>query len=425
MTGENTSPPPPEPPITELMLRHADDDPIRKLAIDRIIELEKELKKYDIRARCGMEVEFFVDSEPGKPVSIPTEKLEEVRKRLSQSRYVEDLRQENVQRSWRQPAAMTAIGIVLGSIGSLITWNPLPLLVATGLGAGGAAIYSSGMAENIRAGRLTKAAQYEINLGDTLAGTEKTNERTGEIRTQRHRLGPLKAAIATEYFQKMLADILNDVGNVNYTAKPRNDNLTSAMHINISLTGKDGANLFAGPGGSESKLMTACIANLVEVQNEGALMFLPRQNSHDRIHNGMSTPDTVGRQTSKMTYRNIVPSGTADARSAGWVGQVSGFLHGYRPSAKTNRIEGRMAGADADPYLAVAATLGAMVKTLKEQERGEAPTSARRYKLPRDLKESVSRFERSSLMREILGNDLYEAVKTQYAAHGAAAGISP
>ena len=412
----------PESTSLDSIEKQANEDPIRRMAINRIIELEKELESYGYKARCGMEVEFFVDGEPGRPVEIPEDKLAEIRERLAKSRYVEDLREENVQRSWSQPVAFSSIGVVLGAAGTLLTGNPLSLAAGSLVGVGGAVVHAAGMAENGFAGRLTKAAQYEINLGDTLAGTTKVNDKA-ETRTQRHRLGPLKAAIATDYFQKELASMLSDVGDVNYTAKPRRDNLTSAMHINVSLSDKNGNNLFTGKGGGESPLMTAALSNLVEVQKQGSLMFLPNQNSHDRIHNGRSTPDTIGRQSNKVTYHNIIPAGTADSRNAGWVGRASGFLHGSKVEGTRNRIENRMSGADADPYLAVAATLGAMVITARQQAEGVTTPKVKRHSLPGNLSDSVREFEKSDLMKEVLGSELHDALVERYAMQASSQGM--
>jgi|GEM_PF-2883421 len=388
---------------------HALDEKIRRLAIDRILDLEAELKQRGLRVRCGIEVEFFVDSEHGKPVEIPKDKLEAVRAQLKKSRYVEDLREENVQRSWTQPAFYTGIGGTLGAIGTAVTGDVSIWAISLGVGVAGAAVASLGLAENFKAQRLTKAAQYELNIGDTKAGEVKYG------RTKRHALGPLKAAIATEYFQGRLKEILKDVGEVNLTAKPRNDYLTSAMHINVSLMDANGKNLFATPGGSESDLMKASTAKLVEVQKEGSILFLPNQNSHDRLQGGASAPRTIGRQSNKVNGM-LAPAGTADARQANFSGRITGFLHGHPARPESNRIENRMPGADTDPYLAVLATMSALLSAVKAQEQGQKPEKPGRFPLPKRVEDSVRVFRRSELMQKVLGKELHSALVERYQA---------
>lgn len=381
-------------------------DPIRMLAIERIIELEKELKSYGYKARCGIEVEFFVNDDEDKPVAIPKKKLQDVKAALMESRYVEDLREENVQRSWSQPFVFSGIGLSIGLATAAITQDAATILIGLGAGVTGAAVHSSGYVSTGMARRLLKAGQYEINLGDRIA-TENDDAQ--------HRLGPLKASIATDYFQKKLSSLLEDTGQVDYRAKPRKDKITSGMHINMSLTDSEGHNAFASPSGGESKLMKNAIAHLVEAQKEGAVTFLPSENSHQRVLDGLSSPNSIGKQYNKMAVsKRILPSSSADSRHASWIGHLSAAMNGTKINKSGNRAENRLPGADADPYLAIAATLGAIVQSVRETVKEEKNTKLKRHKVPQNLEESVTAFNQSKKMRDILGDALYEAVAQQY-----------
>jgi len=86
------------------------------------------------------------------------------------------------------------------------------------------------------------------------------------------------------------------------------------------------------------------------------------------------------------------------------------------PAAR--RVENRVVGADANPYLSIAASLAAGYIGLAEKIKPRAEVSDDSYaharELPYGLLEAIDEFKRSTPLREVLGSgfcDLYSAVK--------------
>jgi glutamine synthetase len=84
-------------------------------------------------------------------------------------------------------------------------------------------------------------------------------------------------------------------------------------------------------------------------------------------------------------------------------------------SPKSTRVEVRVSGADVNPYLAIAASMASglygIEKGLVLQDlpiRGSAYREAKGERLPRDLHEATERLSRSSLARELLGEELVD-----------------
>jgi glutamine synthetase len=91
-------------------------------------------------------------------------------------------------------------------------------------------------------------------------------------------------------------------------------------------------------------------------------------------------------------------------------------------SAQNRRIENRLPGGDANPYLTVAATIGLGLAGI-EQGLARAGESAG-VALPRTLPEAVDALDRSALMRDLFGDplvDLYAALKRHESAERHAA----
>jgi glutamine synthetase len=89
---------------------------------------------------------------------------------------------------------------------------------------------------------------------------------------------------------------------------------------------------------------------------------------------------------------------------------------GFRVVGKGNsfRIENRMPGADANPYLAFAATLAAGMAGIREDldcgedYRGNAYVDEQLKALPSSLEAAVGLFEKSELARQAFGDEVVE-----------------
>jgi glutamine synthetase len=91
-------------------------------------------------------------------------------------------------------------------------------------------------------------------------------------------------------------------------------------------------------------------------------------------------------------------------------------------SAQNRRIENRLPGGDANPYLTVAAMLGLGLAGIEQGLQPAAESAG--VALPRSLLEACDVLERSALMRELFGDplvDLFVALKRHESAERGAA----
>ena len=82
--------------------------------------------------------------------------------------------------------------------------------------------------------------------------------------------------------------------------------------------------------------------------------------------------------------------------------------------AAARRIEHRIAGADANPYLSLAAILAGILHGIESRNEPEPPTEAEPGKpeatLPASWEAALAEFERSPFIRDALGADFQRAM---------------
>ena len=182
-----------------------------------------------------------------------------------------------------------------------------------------------------------------------------------------------------------------------FMAKPMQHEPGSAMHIHQSvLDTKTGKNIFSLPNGEASPLFYNYIAGLQKYLPAAMALLAPYVNSYRRIVRDGAAPINIEWGNDNRTVGIRVPvSGAAD-----------------------RRIENRVAGADANPYLAMAATLACGYLGIKEKLTPTEVTTgsayAHDYQLPRSLSEALVELEAAEALKEVLGKnfvDVYLAVK--------------
>jgi glutamine synthetase len=159
-----------------------------------------------------------------------------------------------------------------------------------------------------------------------------------------------------------------------FMAKPHGREPGSAMHIHQSIVdSKTGRNVFSNEDGSPSQLFFAHIAGLQKYLPAAMALFAPNVNSYRRI-----TRDQVAPINVQWGYDN---------RTAGLRVPVSG------PEAR--RVENRVGGADANPYLAIAASLACGYLGMIENLTPTEPISGSAHDLPFSLPRSLDQALRS------------------------------
>ena len=151
--------------------------------------------------------------------------------------------------------------------------------------------------------------------------------------------------------------------NAVFMAKPLAGEAGSSMHLHQSVVDAEGRNIFSQADGAESEAFLHYIGGLQAFTPDLTLIYAPTVNSYRRYVAGSQAPINVewGR----------------DNRTAGLRVPVS------PPAAR--RVENRLAGADANPYLAIAATLAAGLEGLQTRCLPGEPVQDNGYDLPRGL----------------------------------------
>jgi len=184
--------------------------------------------------------------------------------------------------------------------------------------------------------------------------------------------------------------------NAVFMAKPIAGEAGSSMHLHQSVVDAGGCNIFSQPDGSEDPRFRQFIAGMQTHLPDLMLMLAPNVNSYRRFVKGSQAPIHL-----QWGYDN---------RTAGLRVPVSG------PAAR--RVEMRVAGADANPYLAIAASLAAGLAGIDEALVATEPLSgdgyAQDHALPRTPHEALERMAGSETARRLFGDDFvtaYVAVK--------------
>ena len=180
-----------------------------------------------------------------------------------------------------------------------------------------------------------------------------------------------------------------------FMAKPMEHQPGSAMHLHISMIDQtSGENLFADPSGADSPMFRHFVGGLQKYLPEVSPLFAPNVNSFRRMRPSHSAPINV-----QWGYDN---------RSCGLRVPIS--------DRDNRRIENRLPGADASPYLAMAAALVCGYLGVEEQIEPSDQVTGNAYNhartLPRTLEEALERLEACDPVQKLVGDSFFRAFIT-------------
>ena len=209
---------------------------------------------------------------------------------------------------------------------------------------------------------------------------------------------PLGLADKVFYFKRTLREAaLKHNMYATFMAKPMTGEPGSAMHIHQSVVDKEtGKNIFSAQDGSQSKAFTYYIGGLQRYMPAAMAIVAPYVNSYRRIVRHTAAPINVqwGRDNRTVGFR-VPEAGPQD-----------------------RRIENRVVGADANPYLALAVTLACGYLGMTEQLEPTPMTIDSAYdldyQLPQSLSEALAALRAETRLRHVLGDrfvDVYAAIK--------------
>src|ERR1700723_2438826 len=182
-----------------------------------------------------------------------------------------------------------------------------------------------------------------------------------------------------------------------FMAKPMAKEPGSEMHLHQSIVdAKTRKNIFSNADGSPSALFFGHIAGLQKYLPGAMSLFAPNVNSYRRISRHSSAPINVHWGYDNRTAGLRVPMSGPDAR----------------------RVENRVGGADANPYLAIAASLACGYLGMMEGLKPSEPIGGSAYDLaialPRTLAEALRLLRESKPLVDLFGDRFvlaYTAVK--------------
>jgi glutamine synthetase len=173
-----------------------------------------------------------------------------------------------------------------------------------------------------------------------------------------------------------------------FMAKPYRDHAGSGAHLHVSLVDAAGRNVFAAEDPTGSPLLRQAIGGLAATINDAMAICAPTANSYRRFR-----PEA---------YVPLNPSWSVNNRGVA-------FRVPHGPAA-SRRVEHRVAGADANPYLLAAVVLAGMHLGITQQLDPGPVLAGNAYRdttptIPMSWAEALAAFERSQFARDYLGSD--------------------
>lgn len=208
--------------------------------------------------------------------------------------------------------------------------------------------------------------QYEINLG--------------------HRADALRACDEAMLLKRTIKAIAQQQGLLaSFMAKPLAGQAGSGMHLHVSLLDGQGRNVLAGTPEAPADTLRHAIGGLQRAAPDCLLLFAPHANSYRRFVADAFVPLNDSWGFNNRTVAMRVP----------------------HSDPANSRIEHRIAGADANPYLVAAAVLGGMLEGLEHRaDPGPATVGNAYTQWPvqePDWAAAIARFQHSAFVERQFG----------------------
>lgn len=212
-----------------------------------------------------------------------------------------------------------------------------------------------------------------------------------------HRPDALQAADCGVLFKRLVKGVAAEHGlAATFMAKPYQDFAGNGLHVHVSLHDAGGDNVFAGDTVLGSPLLRQAVAGLQAAMGESMALFAPGANSYRRFQ--------------PQAYVPLAPSWAINNRTAAL--RVLG-------EGASKRIEHRVAGADANIYLVLAAILAGIDHGIADGLDPGPPVTGNAYEkvapsLPVEWLWALEEFEQGGILGRYFGADyirLYACIK--------------
>ncbi len=203
-------------------------------------------------------------------------------------------------------------------------------------------------------------------------------------------------ALALKRLVRMVAE--NHNMQATFMAKPYEEHAGSGMHVHISMLNAQGNNVFADDDGEDSALLKQALAGMIALMPSSMALLAPNVNAYRRFQPGMYVPTQASWGHNNRTVALRIPCGDRD----------------------NHRVEYRVAGADANPYLVMATILAGIVYGLETALPLPEPVTGNGLEqdgLPFPIRQSdaLYEFEHQPVLNALLGerfSHVYLACKT-------------
>ena len=175
-----------------------------------------------------------------------------------------------------------------------------------------------------------------------------------------------------------------------FMAKPYPEYSGSGLHTHFSVVDAAGDNIFDSGGPKGTAMLKQAVAGCLNAMHDSALMFAPHQNSYERLVPGKHAPTAICWGYENRTAAIRIPAGSSSAR----------------------RIEHRVAGGDVNPYVMLAAILGAALDGIEGQMEPPSPINGNAYavdglpQIPQSWEAAIDAFEQSAILPRFLPPEL-------------------
>ena len=216
------------------------------------------------------------------------------------------------------------------------------------------------------------AGQFEINL--------------------KHTSNSLVAADHAIYLKRIIRGVAQKHSlKASFMAKPFLDTAGNGMHLHMSVVNKTGDNIFDSKTLSGTKVLKNAVGGLLSSLHESTLIFAPHLNSYRRLKPGSHAPTSICWGYENRTASIRIPGGASE----------------------NTRIEHRVAGADANPYLVAAAVLASVLTGIEKEIIAPDPIEGDSYakgldQITSDWRTAIDIFKSGELNKDFYSSTFLE-----------------
>ncbi|MGZ8408774.1 MAG: glutamine synthetase family protein [Hyphomicrobium sp.] len=212
----------------------------------------------------------------------------------------------------------------------------------------------------------------------------------------KYRTDALQACDEAIQFKRLVKAIAEQHGLIaSFMAKPYSAWAGCGMHLHISLADTDGRNVFASDEVIANDLLRHAIGGMKATMADGMAIFAPNANSYRRFRKASYAPIAPNWGFNNRSVSLRIPAGKGPAR----------------------HVEHRASGADANPYLAMAAALAGVHLGLKNKIDPGPMIEGNGYEQPSDPMPTnwfaaLETFRKSSFAAQYFGSDFVRIFAT-------------